>query len=88
MPKIMNMKIIKITALKSIEAELAREETRFLILGNAFILRKGRSTLKVRSDFTCSQLNSIISMMPVITTMKSSQFHLSRIYALKCKMNP
>ena len=73
----MNMKSIKTTALRSEPTEPTSEDTSWRIFGNALMLRSGLRTLKVRKALTLNQLSSIISMMPVTTTTKSSQFHRS-----------
>lgn len=74
----MKIKSIKTTAFRSELKEPTRDETSYLILGNALILLRGRSTLRVRKALTLNKLISSSSIIPVKTTIKSSEFHASR----------
>ena len=87
MPNSIKMNSMKMTALSRELTEPTKDDIISLIFGNALILRRGRSTRKVRMAFILI-LSYIISMMPVMTTMKSSQFQASRRYALWCNINP
>ena len=82
------MNIMKTTAFRRELTEPTSDETSCLIFGNAFILLSGRKTRKVRSALTLKKLNCIISIIPVITTTVSSQFHASRKYAFLCRIKP
>ncbi len=49
----------------------------FFILGNCFMLFKGRNTRKVLTAFSGRLGMGVISVIPLRTTAKSSQFHVS-----------
>ena len=74
----MKIKSMKTTALSSEFTEPTSELTSFLIVGKALILLNGLRTLSVLSARTLKKDASVISMIPVTTTTKSSQFQASR----------
>ena len=74
----MKINIMKITTLSKEFTEPTSEETSLRIFGDAFILLSGLNIRKNRRDLTSMLLKCIISIVPVITTIKSSQFHASR----------
>ena len=77
-PNSMKMKSMNTTALRREFTEPTKDETSLRIFGKALIERKGLSTLNVRKARTLNQLSCIISKSPVTTTIRSSQFQMSR----------
>ena len=78
MPNSKKMKNMKITALARVGIESNRESIRFLIDGIDLMLRSGLSTRSTRNTLIVERENNgKNSTMPIMTTIKSSQFQAS-----------
>ena len=83
------MKNMNRTAFARVGIDASNESISLLIDGIDLMLRKGLSTRStLRTLMVVSEKKGMNSIMPTITTKKSSQFHGSRIYAFLCSIKP
>lgn len=80
MPNNKNMKNMNKTAFARVGIDASKESISLLIDGIDLMLLRGRSTRStLRTLIVVSEKKGMNSMIPTITTKKSSQFHGSRM---------